>query len=205
MNRRHLFWLLGILLVALALGYFFDRTRRDAAVLAEQSFPAVRMLGDLRDLLSRVQMDVLEERGLGAPSAAVRPDERNRELEQAAEVIERYRATIVNPAGNILRDRVASAFGEYRNRLEQLQSTGEGAAEEAERLRECVQAYDRLHSELAALRSHRLERVEDRISRMDRAARRGWRTNLVALALLFGAIIACWIGIHKTAHDAHDE
>jgi hypothetical protein len=203
MTRRFLVFATLALLCTLVLGFYFNRAHGEAKVLFRRSIPAVRVLGDLRDLLARVQISVLETSGLEADARVVDEGSRRLQLEQAATLFERYRATIVSKEGLELSERVAAALAHYRTQVDAFEAASLDAASRTTRARACSLAFAELHRELAALREYRLSRVEDRIENMDRAARRGWRTNLVTLGLLVVAMLLTWVGIQKTAHDAH--
>lgn len=196
--------LLALVVLASVSGYFLYRTRGEVEVLAERSLPGVRLLGDLRDLVSRVQIGLLEERSLHSAATPGPADERLAQLDEAARLLERYGATVVSERGRELTERVAGSLADYRAGVEALLATASHDAAEAERVRGCMDAYRRLHLDLAALREERFGRIEDRISKVNSDTRRGWATNLIALGVLAIGVLVSWLGVKHIAHDAHD-
>lgn len=204
MKRRYVLSLVGVLLLLiLSMALYLDGMRRNVRIITDRSFPAVRILGDLRDLLSRVQMSFLEEQNIGEARDLQEARARIQQLDRAEELLSSYRKTIVNPLEQDLTERVNLAFGEYSARAKELIQAETGGGDETEKLRECVLAYRQLQQDITELRNSRLGRVETRISDVDRRTRRLLQTNLVALGALVLAIIVSWFGSRVTSHDRH--
>lgn len=203
MPRRSILLLTGFLLLVLLAAYYLDGTRRSVRIMTERSIPAVRILGDLRDLLSRVQIGLLEKQSLGVPITPQEAQARRQQLDQAAELLQRYRETIVSPQGQELSERANLTLGDYRVQAEELFQVEVAAADATEELRQCVLVYRRLQQDLTELRNDRLGRVETRISEVDRRTSRLLHTNFVALGALVLAIIISWFGSRVTSHDLH--
>ena len=203
MQRRIILFLIGFSLLVLLAAFYLDGMRRNVRIITDRSIPAVRILGDLRDLLSRVQISFLEEQSMSVPRSAEEIRSRRQQLDQAAALIRSYRETIISPQGQELCERASAAFDRYRSLTEELLQVEIGAEEATAKLRQCVVAYRQVHQQLAELRNDRMGRVETRISDVDRRTNRLLQTNLVALGALVLAIIVSWFGSRVTSHDAH--
>ena len=203
MRRRNILFLTGLTILVLLAAFGLDDMRRNVRIINDRSIPAVRILGDLRDLLSRVQISFLEEQSMSVPRSTEEIRSRRQQLDQAAELIRGYRDTIMSPQGQELCERASATFDRYRSLTEELLQVETGTEAATMKLRQCVVAYRQLHQELAELRNDRLGRVETRISNMDRRTRRLLHSNLVALGALMLAIMVSWCGSRITSHDAH--
>ena len=203
MNKRPLLSLLGLLLLILLTSLYLDGMRRNVRIITERSFPAVRILGDLRDLLSRVQIAFLEDQAIGARPDRKETQARIEQLDRAEELFRSYQKTVVNSFEQELIERVNLAFGEYSSRAKDLLQAELDDRHNAAKLRECVLAYRQLQQHITELRDSRLGRVETRISDVDRRTRRLLQTNLVALGALVLAILVSWFGSRITSHDRH--
>ena len=203
MQRRTIFFLIGFSLLILLAAVYLDSMRRNVRIITDRSIPAVRILGDLRDLLSRVQISFLEEQSMRVPRSTEAIRSRRQQLDQAAGLIRGYRETIMSPQGLELCERVSATFDRYRSQTEELLQVETGTEAATEKLRQCVVTYRQLREELAELRNDRMGRVETRISDMDRRTSRLLHSNLVALGALMLAIMVSWFGSRVTSHDAH--
>lgn len=182
-NKRSLFLPCVLLLLAVAAGFLIYKIRGNVEVLTTRSLPAIRIIGDLRDTVSRLQLAVLEDQLRASGTSHEEMTAHRLQLAVALGLIQEYRDTAANPRDLELIEGVATAFEAYRARIETPRPEAGPLPEEL------LKAHHHLQHKLAELREYRLGRVSDRISSVERVALAMWRTNTVALAVIMLALV----------------